>query len=87
MFLNQKQHEKREREVRIHNNKSRAEYFRLYNQKPPRKEYLKEYGKVRRLVAKYNPTYQNQRKRDRHKLTDQDRYRVKILTHELEKRG
>ena len=83
MFLSQRLYEERKSEF----NQSRAEYFRLYNQKLLRKEYLKEYGKVRRLVAKYNPAYQDHRKGDRHKLTDQDRYRVKILTHELEKRG
>jgi len=83
LLLNQEQHE--EQEVKTYN--SRANYFRSYNQKPPRKEYLKEYNKLRRLVAKYNPTYQDQRKNDRHKLSDQDRYRIKILTQEFKKRG
>jgi len=83
LFLNQERGKGNE----VKSFKNRAEYFRSYNQQPHRKEYLKEYGKVRRLIAKYNPTYQDKRKEDRHKLTDQDRYRVKILTQELEKKG
>lgn len=85
MFLNQEQFREWQGEVKISNN--RREYFRSYNQQPHRQEYLKEYSQIRRLVAKYNRTYQDQRKQDRHKLTDQDRYRIKILTQELKKKG
>jgi len=66
---------------------SRAKYFRSYNQQPHRKEYLREYSKVRRLVAKYNPTYQDKKKGDRHKLSRKNRYQLKALTQELVQRG
>jgi hypothetical protein len=74
-----------EKQVKI--SQGRKEYFRSYNQKSHRQEYLKGCGQVRRLVAKYNPVYKDTRKNDRHKLTDQERYRIKILTQESEKRG
>jgi hypothetical protein len=86
LFLNQEQERRNERNE-FNQKETRITYFRSYNQKPQRKEYLKEYRKVRQLIAKYNPLYQNQRKTDRHKLSDQDRYRIKILTQEVAKRG
>lgn len=83
MFFNQEQYGERENKIK----ESRREYFRSYNQQPHRKLYLKEYSRLRRILSKYNPLYQDQRKSDRHKLTDQDRYRIEILTQELTKRG
>lgn len=74
---------KRNDEVRIV--QSRRDYFHSYNQKPHRQEYLKECGKVRRLVAKYNPLYQDKRLGDRHKLNSKTRYRLKKITLWLEK--
>lgn len=74
MFLNQA----RGRDDKVKKFKNRAEYFQTYNQQ--RKEYLKECGKVRRLVAKYNPEYQDQRKGDRHKFNPKTRYRLKKIT-------
>ena len=60
--------------------KSRAKYFRSYNQKPHRQEYLKKCSQVRRLVAKYKPIYQDKRKGDRHKLDPKTRYYLKKIT-------
>ena len=76
MFLNQEQ----ARDNEFKQFQSRAEYFHLYNQQPHRKEYLKEYFQIRRLVTKYNSDYQDKRKGDRHKLDPQTRYRLKKIT-------
>jgi hypothetical protein len=76
LFLNQK----RKRDNEVKQLKNRGEYFRTYNQQPHRQEYLKEYSQVRRLVAKYNPIYQDKRKGDRHKLDSKTRYRLKKIT-------
>lgn len=71
MFVRQEQWKSNE----VKQIKSRAEYFRSYNQitrigksnfgetsNQPKTDYLKDYVKVRRLVTKYNPLYANQRK-------------------------
>lgn len=76
MFFNQKQYGERKGEIK----KSRANYFRSYNQQFHRKEYLKECGKIRRLLGKYQSQYQDQRKGDRHKLDSKTRYRLKKIT-------
>lgn len=80
MFLNQEQRGRKFEAFR-----SRVEYFRSYNQQPCRQEYLKECSKIRRLVAKYNPLYQDKRQGDRHKLDPKTRYRLKKITLWLEK--
>ena len=84
MFTNE---QLRNEEVKLKLPRKRAGYFRTYNQKPHRQDYLKKCSQVRRLVAKYNPTYQDKRKGDRHKLNRKNRYQLKILTQELTKRG
>jgi hypothetical protein len=75
LFLNQ-----RKRNDGVNLVQSRKDYFHSYNQQLHRKEYLKECGKVRRLVAKYNPFYQDYRQGDRHKLDSKTRYRLKKIT-------
>ena len=77
MFTNE---QLRNEEAKLKLPRKRAEYSRTYNQKPYRQEYLKACSQVRRLVAKYNPAYQNKRKGDRHKLDSKTRYRLKKIT-------
>jgi hypothetical protein len=82
LFLNQEQRSSED----VKQYKSRKEYFRSYNKLPHRQEYLKECGRVRRLVAKYNSAYQDKRKDDRHKLNRKNRYQLETLKKELNQR-